>query len=303
MSTVSAAPGREHLALDREQVARAFDRTPFGFDHDLDRLELFSLEALAQLAERYDQQYMVASGATDPAQEFYSVRMGGCTARQAFDRLEAGNQRILLKAPERYDARYRELLDELFALVLERRGGLGGAKVVRLASSVLITSRATITPFHFDPEITFFFQIAGQKRYHLYEPAALSEHELERFYRMGIVNIGQVDFANRDPAYEHVFALEPGKGMHQPQNCPHWVETGAAISISYAFSFETDRSRALGRVRAFNYYQRRLGRLPTLPGRNRAADALKSETMRLAIPLRKSLGSVVRGAAARLPSR
>ena len=163
------------------------DRVPFGYEHNLSGLDLFAFDALESLAAKYDRDYFVAAGAPTPGTQFYSVRYGEQTPAQAIQRLEAGNQRILLKRPgavrpprvRRADAR------ALFEQVLEMRGGLQhGERVVRLDSSILVSSSETITPFHFDPEVSFFFQIEGRKVYHLYAPSALSESELERFYWM-----------------------------------------------------------------------------------------------------------------------
>jgi len=128
----------------------------------------------------------------------------------------------------------------------------------------------------------------------LYSPAVLSEEELERFYVMGIVNIGQVELSGRDPASEHVFPLVAGKGMHQPQNCPHWVETRLTRSVSYVFSYETDVSRSIGRTRAFNHYMRAMGLRPSAPGRNPVADARKARAMESIIPLRKRASEALR---------
>ena len=130
-----------------------------------------------------------------------------------------------MKRPEKHDPRFRDLLDALFRQIVDLRGGLGRERVVRLESSVLVSSAATTTPFHFDPEINFFAQVHGDKMYHVYSPSVVTEAELERFYIRGVVNIGQVKLQGRDRSREHVFALGPGKGFHQPQNAPHWVET------------------------------------------------------------------------------
>src|SRR5262249_49594394 len=142
--------------------------------------------------------------------------------------------------------------DSLFAQVIALRGGLGRERVVRLESAIFATSARSITPCHFDPEIAFFTQIEGRKNYHVYSPASMREAELEGFYRHGIVSIAQVDLPTRNPRFERFYPLEPGDGHHQPQNSPHWVETGAERSISYSFVFETDVSRARNRTRACN---------------------------------------------------
>jgi hypothetical protein len=279
---------------DRETFERDYDREPFGYDHNLSELDLFSEASLRELAARYERDYFVAAGANSAGTAFYSVPSGEYAPVEAFDRLDSINQRILLKMPENYDPRYRDLMEALFEQVVERRGDLRGERVVRLASSILISSAAAITPFHFDPELSFFFQISGEKIYHLYSPSVLSEEELERFYVMGIVNIGQVDLEGRDPGSEHVFRLVAGKGMHQPQNCPHWVETRLTRSISYVFSYETDMTRSIGRTRAFNHYMRSIGLRPSAPGSHPAQDARKAKAMEVLIPVRKRASEALR---------
>lgn len=277
-----------------EDCRAAFDRTPFAYRHNLCGLDILSFDVLCDLARKYDRDFFVAAGAPSPGTRFYSVPSAPSLPHEAMLRLDSEEYRVLLKRPENYDPRYHELMRVLFDQVLEMRGGLRtGEHVVRLDSSILVSSAATITPFHFDPEVSSFFQIEGDKVYHLYSPGALSEAELEQFYWMGIVNIGQVDLLGRDPANEHVFHLSPGMGMHQPQNSPHWVETASTRTISYVLSFETNLSRAMGRTRAFNYYMRKAGLTPAAPGGRPELDAMKASVMEFAIPLRKAAGRIV----------
>jgi hypothetical protein len=283
------------LVVDRALFETSFDRVPFAYEHNLSGLDIFSFEALLELARKYGgNDCFVASSAASPATEFYAVPHGAYTPYEALQRLDLGGQRVLLKRPENYDPRFRSLLDTLFGRLVELRPELRGERIARLESSVLISSAAAITPFHFDPEISFFFQIAGPKVYHLFTPSTVSEPELEAFYRHGIVNIGQIDFENRDPAGEHVFALGPGRGMHQPQNSPHWVETQDARSISYVFSFETASTRSLGRTRCSNYYLRKAGLKPAPPGAHPRLDALKSSVAACLLPVRHAAGRSLR---------
>jgi hypothetical protein len=149
----------------------------------------------------------------------------------------------------------------------------------------LISSGSTTTPIHFDPEIGVFSQIEGEKFYHLYPPECTPETELERFYVRGRVDIGNLDLSGLKPEREHVFRLLPGMGIHQPQNSPHWVQTGSSRSVSYTFVFETDASRARGRARAFNYCLRRCGISPASLGAHPGIDAAKARAMQAAIPV------------------
>jgi hypothetical protein len=289
--------GRGSLIVDPGAMAKNFDKEPFALAHNLHQLDMFKFESLQALAERFDahpEDYFVTGSAPTAGTEFFSVPHGSLSPGQAIWGLDQAATRILLKRPENHDQRFRDLLDELFLQVVDLKGGLGDDRVVRLESAIFITSASSMTPFHFDPEIAFFSQIEGEKIYHVYSPQSLTEMELERFYLQGVVNIGQVDLDGRDPATEWVFKLGPGKGHHQPQNSPHWVATGLGRSVSYSFVFETKASRAAGRARACNHYLRKFGITPNRVGAHPARDTLKSESMRLVIPLRSRVGSMVR---------
>ena len=285
------------LQIDAAVIARDFDRNPFRFTHNLSGLEEFSNESLLELARAFDQHpqdFFVSAGAPSADTKFFTVPHSMCSASEALNRLDSGAYRILLKRAENHDPRFRRLLDTAFAQVMDLRGGLRGEKLIRLESGIFITSAASTTPVHFDPEINFFTQIEGEKIYHVYNPATLSEAELERFYLRGQVSIGNVNLQTCRPEHENVYTLTAGSGFHQPQNSPHWVETKAMRSISYAFVFETDASRARGRTRAYNYYLRKFGLVPSEPGERPALDALKAGAMRWMIPARNNVGATLR---------
>jgi len=285
------------MAWDPATFSAKFDREPFGFEHNLSGLDLFKFDNLISLAEKYaafDQDYFVAESAPAPGAEFYSVRTLFRPPHEVLPRLDTGAYRILLKRPENFDKGFAELLRHLFAKVVEASGYLAGEEIVRLQSGIFISSATATTPFHFDPEVNFFCQIEGDKIYHVYPPDAVTEAELERFYKRGIINIGQLDLARRPQNREFVFSLRAGRGLHQPQNAPHWVEAGNSRSISYSFVFETASSRAKGRARSCNHYLRKFGFNPSPPGINPVVDAVKSGTMQFVIPARQSVARSVR---------
>ncbi|HEX4773096.1 MAG TPA: hypothetical protein VH351_19840 [Bryobacteraceae bacterium] len=285
-----------YLQFDAPRFRVAFDREPIPFSHNLSDLDLFKIESLHALAEKMADtpcDYMVAGGAPQPGTEFFAVPAVAQKPHEVIESLGSGSYRVLLKRAENYDQRYKDLVQTLFNQVMEARGGLNGEKIERLESGILISSAATITPFHFDPEIGFFSQIEGEKSYHVYSPTVVTEPELESFYVRGAVSIAQVDLETRDRSREYVFSLKPGMGFHQPQNSPHWVETGNSRSISFTFVFETDATRAMGRTRSFNHYLRRLHWKPAVPGLNPAIDNVKADAMKVIVPVRKSIGRVV----------
>jgi hypothetical protein len=280
------------LTVDEAVYKTAFNNTPFSFKHYLHQLSMFRPEALAELAKKYGEKpgdYYVSNSAPTPGTKFFDVKAKTLTPDQAFAQFATGPMRLLLKRPENYDAGFRELLDKLFDKVIELRGGLNGEKIVRLESAIFVSAAASTTPFHFDPEINHFFQIEGDKHYHVYSPSAVREDELEDFYVEGKTEIGQLDLATRDKSLEHVFDLVPGSGFHQPQDSPHWVLTGAERSVSYAFVYETDASRARGRIFAANHYLRKLGVNPQPPGASPGTDNAKSSVMKVVVPVRRRI--------------
>lgn len=288
---------QQYLQIEPQTLLESYDRRPFGFTHRLHELPLFKQESLYALATKYSDavaHYYVSAGAPTPGTKFYSGSSVSYRPHEALERLEGSGLRILLKRMELFDTDHADLLHQLFAQVVEMLGGLGGARVTRLESAIFVSAASTITPFHYDPEVNFFSQIEGPKTYHVYAPAAVSEAELESFYARGALDIAQVDLDSRDRRFEHTFTLGPGKGLHQPQNAPHWVETAMSRSVSYVFVFETTATRATGRVRAFNHYMRTVGLRPALPGLRPGTDAVKSAAMHVMLPARRRMARVFR---------
>jgi hypothetical protein len=286
------------LNLDDAAFSENYDRVPFGFSHNLHRLSLFENETLRSLCETYAahaEDYFVSHSAPTAGAVFYSVPKAPLKPGEAFDQLSAGSYKILLKRLERHHEGFRDLLNTLFAQVKEQlQRNRFPVEAVRLESSVFISAPQATTPFHFDPEVNFFSQIEGEKIYHLYAPSVLAEDEVEPLYMRATTDIGQVDLKRRDPSAEHVFRLQPGMGLHQPQDAPHWVETVGLRSVSYTFVYETREGRMRSRVRSFNAYLRRLHINPARPGERPARDAAKAVAMAAAIPVRRQIGKAVR---------
>jgi hypothetical protein len=287
----------ELLTIDPAGYRGAFDTVPFAFQHSLHKLPMFQPDALAKLAEKYADKthdYFVAASAATPGTKFYDVKHSMFKPHEALAQLGSSPVRVLLKRLENHDSEFRDLLQTLFDRITELRGGLQGEKVMRLESSVFISSAASTTPFHFDPEINHFFQIEGPKNYHVFAPSAVDEADLERFYVKGVVDIGQLDLASCDPKQEHVFNLQPGSAFHQPQNAPHWVQTGTVRSVSYAFVFETDASRERSQARSANHYLRKLGMKPQQPGLDHSTDHAKAAVMQVITPVRRGVRKTVK---------
>ena len=285
---LNSAQSAGRMFFEGDVFQKCYDIEPFDLKHNLGSLDLFTPDSIAALADKFansPKDFFIAASAPTPGTAFYSVPCVGRTPRQALEEIDKIHCRVLLKRPENYDPRFRELLHSLFRQIVTQRGELLGERIERLEGAILVSSGATITPIHFDPVVGFFAQIEGEKFYHVYPPAAVLESELERFYILGIFDIGKVKLDDLDPSRDHLFRLGPGRGLHQPCNAPHWVQTGSSRSVSYTFVYQTAASQALARTRAFNHCLREIGVAPSHPGIHRGADTAKALTMRAAIPV------------------
>jgi hypothetical protein len=275
------------MDIDPQTYSRNYNKVPFGFTHNLHQLDIFQFDAICDLAARYEtaseNDFFVAGTSPSADSAFFAAEHIKLKPRAAIEHLDDKPTRILLKRLENHDPKFRQLLDTIVKQLRTLPGGLCDQAIKRVQSSLFITSGAATTALHFDPEVAFFTQIAGDKDYHAYPPAQVSEPELEDFYSRGRVSIGQLDMATLDPAEEHLYELKAGHGFHQPQNSPHWVQTRAARSISYSLVFETTADKALGLTRAFNHFERKLGMTPAQPGTNPKLDSFKSEVI---VPVR-----------------
>ncbi len=273
--------------MEPKAYSSGYNKVPFQFTHNLHQLDMFQFDAICRLAKRYatasENDFFVAGSSIAADSSFFAAEHIRLRPSEAIEHLDDKPTRILLKRPENHDPDFRLLLETIVKQLRNFPGGLGGQRIRRVQSSLFITSAAATTALHFDPEVAFFTQIAGDKEYHVYPPTQVPEPELEDFYSRGRVSIGQVSMAALNPAAEQVYKLRAGDGFHQPQNSPHWVQTQATRSISYSLVFETTADKALGLTRAFNHFERKMGMSPAQPGMKPNLDSLKSEVI---VPVR-----------------
>lgn len=276
--------------IDPASYSALYNNTPFSFQHNLHKLDIFQFEAICELADRYasasPNDYFVTGTSRSADSAFFDTEQIVLKPAEAMRKLDEKPTRILLKRPENYDPRFRTLLNGLVGQLRALPGGLGNQPVRRIQSSIFVTSAAATTALHFDPEVAFFTQIEGDKDYHAYPPDQVTEPELEAFYSRGRVSIGQLDMSKLNPEQDHFFQLKAGAGFHQPQNSPHWVQTRAVRSISYSLVYETAMDQRIGLTRAFNHFERMVGLKPAPPTTNPQLDGLKAKVI---VPVRFGL--------------
>lgn len=179
---------------------------------------------------------------------------------------ESGTWMVFWHVEERpeYNALLHEILDDVTNQVAGREGSLGP-----LEGYIFFSAPGTVTPAHVDPEHNFLLQVLGTKEFVAggYPDAASQQRTAERYYLGGAHR--NLDWL---PPEVLVAQLEPGKGVYSPYLCPHWVNNGDEVSISFSATFQTSRRQRWGRVHRFNGRLRRFGLSPRAPGSVPAID-------------------------------
>jgi len=135
-----------HLEIDPASYSALYNNTPFGFQHNLHKLDLFQFEAICDLAGLYTSaspnDYFVTGTSPKADAAFFDTEQIVLKPVEAIRKLDEKPTRILLKRPENYDARFRTLMNNLLQQLRELPGGLCNQPIRRIQSSIFIT----ITP-------------------------------------------------------------------------------------------------------------------------------------------------------------
>jgi hypothetical protein len=256
-----------------------FNRLPHAVQHTLSDNPLFSIPAIAELAQR-------VAARERPHHARGDIHIEGTAASgaqlrndakahvaQLVEEIEQGQTWIILKHIER-EPGYREVFENCIA-DLVRLAGKELLKDVKWFEAILfITSPNRVTEYHIDRECAWLLQIHGNKDMHLFDrddKDVLPDEELERYW------MGDNLSATYKPHLESraiVHRLRPGVGVHSPVNTPHWLKNGDNVSVSLNINLQLHESAWENLFRANNYL-RRAGLVPSSPGRNPLADRMK----------------------------
>lgn len=266
----------ELVEIDRLTFAAAFAKRSVYVKHGLSEHPLFTLEAIAELAdrlppesvrrERGDLPFVNADGYVDvgegpPSQTILDIERNGFRV----------SLRDIHQAPEYAEVVY-DCLDQVNGLVADREGGM-----VERAGYLFISSPSATTPMHFDVEHSFLLQVRGKKNVHVAafeNDPGLLQRELSRY-----LDGQECDFAAMD-AVAGTFGIEAGLGVYLPSYVPHWVDTEAGVSISFSIPFYTAFCRRAESVYRINRRLRKLHLSPRPPGASPPIDRTKEAVSR-----------------------
>jgi Cupin superfamily protein len=259
------------LAIDPTAFRDVFARRSIAVRHALVDHPLFTMEAIAELADRLPPAFVRRERGDLPLvnREGYVDVGEGPPSATILD-VERNGFRISLREIQQAPA-YAELinqcLDEVQGIVDDREGGMR-----RRTGYLFITAPACNTPMHFDPEHSFLLQVRGVKHVSVaaFDDDGVRQRELNRYY-----DGDECDFAAMQEVAED-FRLDPGVGVYLPSFVPHWVTTEAGVSISFSIPFYTEFSERAEFVNRINRRLRKLHLSPRPPGASQPVDRVKA---------------------------
>jgi hypothetical protein len=257
--------------IDAGAFVEAFARRSIYVRHALSEHPLFTMEAIAELADRLPPESVRRERGHLPfinTEGYVDVGEGPPSAT-VLD-IERNGFRVSLRDIHQ-DPQYAELindcLDEVDMLVGPREGGM-----CHRAGYLFISSPAAKTPMHFDVEHSFLLQVRGTKNVSVAafddDPGAL-QRERDRY-----VDGAGCDFPAMEAAAE-TFRIGAGVGVYLPSYVPHWVETEAGVSVSFSIPFYTPFCQRAEKVNWVNRRLRKLHLSPQPPGASVRVDQTK----------------------------
>ena len=301
MATLAKRVAGSVIECDPRVFQRDLNVLPYEIGHTLKDHPLFQLPALVELAQRvaarrnphmsggdaYFNEGAIDAGAKPNYDRPEEER---ARAAELVRKIESAEAWIILKHIEREEG-YREVMEAAVCDALKLAGAAGKEmfrKIKWFEAIVFITSPNRVTEYHIDRECSWIFQIRGDKAIHLFNRAdkdVLPEEELERFYTVdNRASEYKPQFEDRAILYK----MTPGTGVHIPVNTPHWLKNGDNVSITLNVNFQFHDAEISNLYKA-NYYLRKLGLKPAIPGTHKAVDRAKAWAFTCALAVKRRL--------------
>lgn len=270
------------IGRENPGIWKRFNSAPYLFRHTMANHPLFDITKLLTLAkgaiDRGDPTKFALTVEGDA--KFNSAPLQD-RLLQAIHHVEEGKIRFKISSLEELDPDYDHILhntigeiEDVAGLPLRHDIGLSGI-------TVFVASPNMVTPYHFDHDSNFLFQIRGEKNVRLFDPQdrfVLTENEIERFYA-GNPMAGIYREEILESGTE--FNLTPGTAVHHPPLAPHLVTNGNNVSVSVSIWFTLSHPIYRARIYQANYCLRHLGFRPLPPGQSRIRDKLKHRTFEM----------------------
>ncbi len=286
-SAAIASPARVFNEDDRDFRNR-FNRTSFELTHSLADHPLFTLPRLLELARTMiPEDLYYDAGDIQIGQRWDQCPPCESSVGQLLDRIENAGAWIILRKVHKYPE-YDRLVDRCLDASLAYVDDNLRKQIAKREGIIFVSSPKRIATYHIDRECSILLQIQGEKKisvFDKYDREVLPEEEIERFWTVD-TNAAKYKEEFQDRAT--VYGLKPGVAIHIPTGAPHWVRNDNNVSVTFNVNFQF-RERMSANIYRANYYLRKLGIVPTPPGRSRFRDAAKASAMACAIGVYKRL--------------
>lgn len=280
---------------DAAALNHAFPHLPFGLKHRFVGNPLLTLPKLAALVRDMPRDRLeYNSGKAAISQRPETTPTVDLDPEDIVRNIESAGAWMVLKSVEEHPA-YRRLIEDALMEVARMRGqdSLKAAGFEDIRGFIFVSSASSTTPFHADADENFFFQVHGDKFFHVYDNrdrSIASEEALEA----SAIRHRNLPYEARFDAKCATYNLKPGDGVFVPYQWPHWVRTADSYSISLSLTWKSGEVRRRNDIFAVNSMLRGFGMPQNPPGVNPALDAAKVAVFRTAsaaiAPLRRSEG-------------
>jgi len=278
---------------DTAALTQDFPNLPFGLKHHFVGNPLLTLPVLAELVRQLPRDRLeYNSGKAAISQTPETTPTVDLAPEEIVRNIESAGAWMVLKSVEQ-DPAYRKLIEDALMEVARTRGhdSLKAAGFEDIRGFIFVSSANSTTPFHADADENFFFQIHGDKFFHVYDNrdrSIASEEALES----SAIKHRNLPYEARFDAKCTTYKLKPGDGVFVPYQWPHWVRTADCYSISLSLTWKSDAVRRRNDIFAVNAMLRGFGMPQNPPGVNPALDSAKVAAFRAASaavePLRRN---------------
>lgn len=216
-----------------DETTSRWGSVPLKTAHSLHTSPLFTLEAIAELIDRFPRaQYSLVSRSEAGGQRIQKEGdFADLKGSEVLDCIAQGHLWLNLRHVPLVDKRYRDVLDEAYAEMARRAPG---PRMFNTSLGILISSPHAGATYHCDLPGQALWQIHGRKRVYIYpaEPPFLRARNLEDIALFGIEE--ELPYEPGFDAKATVIELEPGDMAHWPLNAPHRVENHGMLNVSVA---------------------------------------------------------------------
>jgi hypothetical protein len=255
-----------------------FGRRAMVASHDLAGHSLFTDPALCALLDNFPRQHLYAFTMGDDATRPDENRLASTEGVGGAELLEAvrhGRFWLNLTRIDRVDARFRKLIDHLYAQ-LQRLAPHFTPRSCQ--GTLIISSPKALVYYHADGPANMLWHIRGRKRIWIYP--ALDERYLARELLEDIFAGVRHEYVPYETAYDRgavYYDLEPGQWVSWPHNAPHRVSNLEGLNVSLSTEHFTTESLRRQRVYVANRFLRtRLGLKDPSPREAGAVATLKT---------------------------